>query len=327
MQIYNSSFGKINSNPKINFKGKIIDSHVHCGKWTNDLFSTKDVLDFFNRKFNGGKDSIDRVIISNLDCIINGKNKRPYMDELSGNLKLLKKCINNERLVPFVVCQPGYGSADNIEILLKKYPSLIRGLKFHPACLDLPANDAKYIPYMSLAEKYNKPCLFHSEVITDSNNNFVRGGVSDPEFIYEMARQFPNVPVILGHMGLGGAKAHEAGIETLINSIERDDAKLYADLAWVDWDNPTKPHIVEVVDKLLHSSKGDKTERLLFGTDAPLGVFGEKALKQKDAYENNIKNIKQAIKDNFGDEANKLISRIFYRNSKKLLNQNFEKMA
>ena len=324
MQISNNL---TNTYKKPNFNGKIIDSHVHCGKWTNDLFSTNDVLDFFSKKLNRGKDTVDRVIISNLDCIINGKNNSPYMDELSGNLKLLKKCLNNDKLLPFVVCQPGHGAAKNIEILLKEYPNLIKGLKFHPACLDLPANDVKYIPYMKLAEKYNKPCLFHSEIITDSNHNFVRTGVSDPEYIYETARQFPNVPVILGHMGLGGPKAHEAGIETLINSINRGDAKLYADLAWVDWDNPAKPHIVEVVDKLLHSSKGDKTERLLFGTDAPLGVFGEKALKQKNAYENNINNIKQAIRDNFGDDANKIISRIFYRNSKKLLGQNFEKNA
>lgn len=324
MQIYNSTINPYNTP---NFKGKIIDSHVHCGKWTNDLFSTNDVLEFFNRKFNNGKDTIDSVIISNLDCIINNKNKTPYMDELGGNLKLLKKCLNNGKLIPFVVCQPGHGAAENIELLLNRYPDLIKGLKFHPACLDFPANDVKYIPYMKLAEKYNKPCLFHSEVITDKNNNFIRTGVSDPEYIYETARQFPNVPVILGHMGLGGDKAHEAGIKTLINSIERGDAKLYADLAWVDWDKPTKPHIVEVVDKLLHSSKGDKTERLLFGTDAPLGVFGEKALKQKNSYDMNIKNIKQAIKDNFGNDANKLISRIFYRNSKKLLNQNFDKIS
>ncbi len=315
----------INTNHRVkqNFNGKIIDSHVHCGKWTNDLFSTDNVLDFFNRKFNNGKDTIDRVIISNLDCIINTDNKTPYKDELSGNLKLLKACLNNDKLVPFVVCQPGYGSAENIELLLGMYPKLIKGLKFHPACLDLAANDIKYIPYMKLAEKYNKPCLFHSEVITDANNKFIRSGVSDPEFIYETARQFPNVPVILGHMGLGGGEANEAGIKTLMDSIDHNDANLYADLAWVDWDNPAKPHIIEVVDKLLHSSKGDKTEKLLFGTDAPLGVFGEKALKQKDAYENNIKNIKEAIRDNFGEDANKLISRIFYRNSKKLLTQNF----
>ena len=180
---------------------------------------------------------------------------------------------------------------------------------------------------MKLAEKYNKPCLFHSEVLSDEAGNILRNGVSDPGFIYETAKQFPNVSVILGHMGLGGDKAHKIGINTLLKSIENDDAKLYADLAWVDWDNPIKPNIIEVIDKLLHTSKGDMTSRLLFGTDAPLGVFGEKALKQQGAYDTNIRNIKNAIKNNFGDDANKLISRIFYRNSKKLLNQNFNQMG
>ena len=326
MQTNNISINSFTKTQK-NFKGKIIDSHVHCGKWTNDLFSTKDVLEFFNRKFNNGKDTIDRVIISNLDCIINTKNRTPYKDEISGNLELITKCINNDKLVPFVVCQPGYGSAENIELLLNKYPNLIKGLKFHPACLGIPANDIRYIPYMQLAEKYNKPCLFHSEVITDSTKHLIRSGVSDPEIIYETARKFPTVSVILGHMGLGGNKAHEIGIKTLTKSIERNDAKLYADLAWVDWDNPAKPHIVEVIDKLLHSTKGDKTERIIFGTDAPLGVFGEKALKQDNAYENNINNIKKAIRDNFGDDANRIISRIFYRNSKKILGQKINQIA
>lgn len=316
-----------NNSSDFNFKGRIIDSHVHCGKWINDSFTTKDVVTFFNKKINNGKDKLDKVIISNLDCIINNKKKMPYKDELQGNLTLLKECLNNDKLIPLVVCQPGVGCADNIELLLKKYPDLIRGLKFHPACLNLPANDSKYLPYMQLAEKYNKPCLFHSEVITDVNGNFVRDGVSDPDLIYETAKKFPKVPVILGHMGLGGGKAHEVGINTLLNSIENGDAKLYADLAWVDWDNPAKPHIVEVITKLLNTSKGDKTERLLFGTDAPLGVFGEKALKQKNSYENNVKNIKQAIKENFGQDADKLISRIFYRNSKKLFIKKLDEMV
>lgn len=310
-----------NNNPNINFKGKIIDAHVHCGQWNFDRFPCEDVVEFFSKKFNQGKDYVDRVIISNLDCIKTGKNNKPLKDEISGNLLLLDAAIKDKKIIPFVVCQPGHGSAENIEVLLKKYPELIKGLKFHPACLDLAANDVRYVPYMQLAEKYNKPCLFHSEVLSDEAGNLLRNGVSDPDYIYETARQFPDVPVILGHMGLGGDKAHEAGINTLVKSIDNNDAKLYADLAWVDWDNPAKPHIVDVIDKLQHSSKGDMTERLLFGTDAPLGVFGEKALKQQGAYDANIRNIKAAIRENFGDDANKLISRIFYRNSKKLLDK------
>lgn len=310
-----------NNNPNINFKGKIIDAHVHCGQWNFDRFPCEDVVEFFSKKFNQGKDYVDRVIISNLDCIKTGKNNKPLKDEISGNLLLLDAAIKDKKFIPFVVCQPGHGSAENIEVLLKKYPELIKGLKFHPACLNLAANDVRYVPYMQLAEKYNKPCLFHSEVLSDEAGNLLRNGVSDPDYIYETARQFPDVPVILGHMGLGGDKAHEAGINTLVKSIDNNDAKLYADLAWVDWDNPAKPHIVDVIDKLQHSSKGDMTGRLLFGTDAPLGVFGEKALKQQGAYDANIRNIKAAIRENFGDDANKLISRIFYRNSKKLLDK------
>lgn len=310
-----------NPNPNINFKGKIIDAHVHCGQWNFDRFPCEDVVEFFSKKFNQGKDYVDRVIISNLDCIKTGKNNKPLKDEISGNLLLLDAAIKDKKFIPFVVCQPGHGSAENIEVLLKKYPELIKGLKFHPACLNLAANDVRYVPYMQLAEKYNKPCLFHSEVLSDEAGNLLRNGVSDPDYIYETARQFPDVPVILGHMGLGGDKAHEAGINTLVKSIDNNDAKLYADLAWVDWDNPAKPHIVDVIDKLQHSSKGDMTGRLLFGTDAPLGVFGEKALKQQGAYDANIRNIKAAIRENFGDDANKLISRIFYRNSKKLLDK------
>lgn len=325
METYNilNSISSIRNDSNLNFKGKIIDAHVHCGQWNYDKFPCNDIIEFFSKKFNNGKDYVDRVIISNLDCIKNGKNNKPLKDEINGNLLLLKAAIKNKKFIPFVVCQPGHGSAENIEILLKKYPDIIKGLKFHPACLDLAANDVRYIPYMKLAEKYNKPCLFHSEVLSDETGNILRNGVSDPDFIYETAKQFPDVPVILGHMGLGGDKAHKVGINTLLKSIENDDAKLYADLAWVDWDNPTKPNIIYVIDKLLHTSKGDMTNRLLFGTDAPLGVFGEKALKQNGAYDANIRNIKNAIKNNFGDDANKLISRIFYRNSKKLLNKQY----
>ena len=307
-----------------NFKGKIIDAHGHIGKWNYDTFSAENLSEFLDRKYNNGKDTVDKVVLSNLDCVL-APDGKPYKGEIEGNLSLINECLKNNRLIPLVVCQPGAGCPTNIELLLNAYPDVIKGLKFHPACLNLAANDEKYVPYMELAEKYNKPCLFHSEVKLDENGIPIRDGVSDPERIYEIARRFPKVPVILGHMGLGGSEAHEIGIRTLLESIENGDANLYADLAWVDWDDPKRPHVVEAVEKLLNTSKGDKTERLLFGTDAPLGVFGEAALKQDDAYENNIKLIKQAIREKYGEDANKLISRIFYRNSKKLFNPGIDK--
>lgn len=304
-------------------KGKIIDSHVHCGKWNYDYFPSDEIAKNFDKKFNNGKDSVDKVFISNLSCIKMGENKKPLENEIDGNLYVIKAALKNKKLLPFVVCQPGFGAAENIELLLQKFPDIIKGMKFHPTCLNLQANNEKYFPYMQLAEKYRKPCLFHSEVDRGLQGNYVRTGVSDPDYIYDLAKNFPQVSVILGHMGLGGDEANEICIKTLMDSIEKGDAKLYADLAWVDCNNPLKPHIIDVIKKLKNSSKGDMTERLLFGTDAPLGAFGEKAYKKLGAYGDNIKNIKDIIKENFGDEAGKFISRIFYRNSKKLID-NFQ---
>ena len=147
----NSGYENINRK-SINFRGKIIDAHVHCGQWNFDRFPCRDVAQFFSKKFNNGKDYIDRVIISNLDCIKNNKNNKPLKDEISGNLMLLKASQKNKIFLPIVVCQPGHGTAENIESLLKKYSKLIKGLKFHPACLNLAANDRQYIRDMIRAE-------------------------------------------------------------------------------------------------------------------------------------------------------------------------------
>ena len=50
-----NSISTIENNPNLNFKGKIIDAHVHCGQWNYDKFLCKDVIDFFSKKFNNGK--------------------------------------------------------------------------------------------------------------------------------------------------------------------------------------------------------------------------------------------------------------------------------
>ena len=93
------------------FRGKIIDSHVHCGQWNFDSFLCSDVMKNFSKKFNDGKDYVDRVIISNLDCIKNDRNNKPLNDEISGNITLIKSALKNKKIVPFLVCQPGFGAA------------------------------------------------------------------------------------------------------------------------------------------------------------------------------------------------------------------------
>ncbi len=101
------------------------------------------------------------------------------------------------------------------------------------------------------------------------------------------------------------------------------------DISWVDFANdlPSEnPHnILDVIDKMKNAGKLD---RILFGTDAPLGCYGEaETLKRtrmqpKQAYELTVSRIKTAIKNRFADEADAIIEKIFYENSNELF---FEK--
>ena len=70
--------------------------------------------------------------------------------------------------------------------------------------------------------------------------------------------------------------------------------------------------------------KRNATDRILFGTDAPLGCFGE-ALRENyspvQAYEKTVGDLKTVIKQNFNDKADELIEKIFYKNADELFFQ------
>ena len=145
---------------------------------------------------------------------------------------------------------------------------------------------------------------------------------SRPEQIYELARRHKNVPVILGHMGGNEGINTKAAVDAIVESIENNSANLYADISWVNADTAEKPDIIEAIKRLKSTSKGDKTDRLLFGTDAPIDRFGgqgEFGIKPLEAYQKVIIDVKNSIRKAFPQkEANKLIEKIFYKNAQDL---------
>ena len=74
------------------FKSRIIDMHAHVGNWDNKSFDTNSFDVFLNSKFNKN-DSIEKVIVSNLDCI----NPSIMQDEFVGNSDLLALIKNNPK--------------------------------------------------------------------------------------------------------------------------------------------------------------------------------------------------------------------------------------
>lgn len=350
---------RISNITTVNFTGNY-DIHVHTGRWwgkasqnTNGAvelspgnyralrdFGPVDTLEIANKLITNPDDKIEKMFVSNLDCMVRNHpvikessltdNGTPFLqNEIDGNLALLSKYRRNKNYVLYAVCQPGYGNVSNIEQVFRKGPKKFKGLKFHPKQLDIPADAKCYDEYMDFAQKKNLPCLFHSQVNVDYQ---VPGGrlvedmtlwdKSDPEFIYRLAKRHPSVPVILAHTGAGGTLAHNKAIEVLLNSIDKKDANLYCDISWVDFENglpADKPgSVIDLIKKL---KERNALDRLMFGTDSPLGCYGEAeipGLKPEKAYKLTVEKLKNAIRMNFDTDSEKIISKIFYENARDL---------
>lgn len=274
----------------------IIDSHVHCGTSVWGDATPKDLLDIINE--------VDFAICSNLE----GIESANFKDELSCNLEMIKASKEFPKLKPLLVCQPNLSESNNIaRKLLEEYKEFV-GLKIHPECMKLPANSEKYDKYLELAREFKLPCLYHS--------GHIKSRFSSPELIYKKAQEFPDVPIILGHLSTGPRASHEAAIRILLDSIEKENATLYVDTSWIDFAyeelNETMDDTLMLIEALRKTSKGDFTHRILWGSDCPVGKFN----KQQKSYSHNLEVFKTRVLQKFGDA--ELLENLLANNAKNL---------
>ena len=272
----------------------IIDSHVHYGlgsSWGN--FSPEFLMSILD-------DSVDYAICSNLEGI-EGINMK---SELDCNLDMIRVAKKYKKLLPLAVCRVD-NELDNhvMKYLLTEYPQFI-GLKFHPECMKLPASSHKYDKYLELARQFKKPCLFHS--------GHIKSRFSSPELIYEKAKQFPDVPIILGHLSTGPQPSHIEAIKILVESIETESATLYADVSWMDFGTGNMEDVILLIETLKNTSKGDYTSRILWATDAPVGEFNQ----SNELYKKNLDNFRVKMASHFQDY--ELINNLLYFNTRNL---------
>lgn len=326
--------GSIN-NSRVSFARNIniIDAHMH-DKTIAKLGGSAvagDILKFLS-PFSTATDTFipQKIFPSALDCCFY-KEGKPYADEILGNEQIIRT-FDGTAIDKFIaVCQPKTGSVENIERLFKNHKDKFIGLKFHPNGAELPADSKLYDSYLDFAAEKGVPCLFHSDRTFDKiypgtdgkNYTELKSKFSRPEQIYSLAKRHPNVPVIMAHCG-GPEKADiNAAVDVMLKSVENGDAKLYADISWVGIDDYVKGSpkrdmgkLVEIIKRLKNTSKGDMTDRILFGTDAPIDRFHSDNAEK--IYKDYICDIHSAIKKNFPAEADELIDKIFYENAKKL---------
>lgn len=278
--------------------GKIIEAHAHVGAWSADNvdFSEETLNAAFNDPFtvsiNGQEEENEVlfVLTSNMNGIDTKEDGIPSMDEFSANEEMLDICSENPKIKTLIVGQPGYGEANNLVQLIEERGEEIFGIKLHPNTLRLDANDPLYEPYMAVADTYGLPVLFHSQ------DNY-----SSPLYIYETAQKFPNVPVILAHLGMGDDANHYYTLGIMMAALRSGTANLYADISWL-----TPGTIVRIIQM----SDEETLSHLLFGTDIPLGPFGDPSY-----YPYRISEVKSALAEAFPDEADELIHKLFFQNS------------
>ena len=311
----------------ISFKGyDIIDGHTHIGGNCNaeDLLSlTKD-----RHPYDWKSDDVKFFVTSAIENMTK-KDGKYLMDEIEGNKKIIeniRKTSNPEKFIPLAVCEVDTGNAKNIDKLLSSKDDKFYGLKFHPMVIEIDADDERYNPYMKVAQKHKVPCVFHTE-----------NGYADPKKIYELAKRTPDVPVVLYHMnivpsGKVGDRPEEEinskglqndkdkwcwdvreawnreGVDVVEQAIKNKDANLYLETSW------TKPEfVVEAIKRV-------GADRVIWGTDAPIGDNGENSNREK--YIDHVNEFKKAIREAFPENAEEIEDKVFYKNAEKLFGKN-----
>lgn len=274
----------------------IIDSHVHFGNSTWGNFTPEVLLEVIS--------DVDIAICSNLE----GIEGPSFQDEYTCNMKMLEIARKYPKLKPLIVCQPNIsGDEGVIRSLLNDYPEFV-GLKFHPECMKLPADSDKYNKYLELAREFNKPCLYHS--------GHTKSKYSSPYLIYKKAQEFPEVSFILGHLSTGPKNAHVEAVNIILESISKDNAKIYTDTSWIDFAyeelNETYEDTLMLIEKLKFSKWGDYSNRILWATDAMVGKFNH----SRASYKKNLTIFKQKVLERFSDQS--LLDDLVENNAKKL---------
>jgi predicted TIM-barrel fold metal-dependent hydrolase len=123
------------------------------------------------------------------------------------------------------------------------------GVKIHPSLHGCPGDDERYRPIWEYAARRGLPILTHSWCVSDYNPS---QRLSQPGLFEKWVREFPGVPLVLGHAG-GRYEGHVAAA-----ALARAHENVYLDLAGDSYAPGLVEHFVDQV--------GD--HRVLYGSDA-----------------------------------------------------------
>ncbi|GAB4112297.1 MAG: amidohydrolase family protein [Candidatus Caldatribacteriota bacterium] len=243
----------------------IIDIHAHVGRswmaWEENTVTIKDMLEIYDDC------GIEKACISSWLLAY---------DPPAGNdevYKIVKKY--RDRLIGFGVISPRWSpnAVDEVDRCINDLH--MKGFKMHPTLNTWEADSPIVYPIMERIQKYGVPVLFHTW-----NDN-----LSNPSRVGNLAKKFPEVKILMGHMGF--EDFYKAAF------LAKELPNVYLDTTGFYNEIRTLREVVRIAGK----------DKILFGTDAPaLNVYAEIA------------------KIKYGDISEEAKKMIFYENAKTLLN-------
>jgi len=211
---------------KIGLSEKICDAHVHLGEsgpwqpYEEPTILIRELIRLFD-KYN-----VERAIVFPNP---NVGDKYPAMNDY------IAECVKKhpKRLVGFGRADPRRGEEAIHELIRIKEKLNLAGLKLHPMVECFRPDHPFFAKFFKKAAELNLPTLFHTG-----------DGFSSPGLIFAIAKKYPKLPIILGHLKEGCL------------SVMKNAENVYVETSG------TIPEFVEMAVEI-------DADRVLFGSDAP----------------------------------------------------------
>lgn len=247
----------------------IIDSHTHISIYNNNATSLKESFNLLLNKMQ--KNGIDYAIIIP-DNIENSKN----IADLDKAIKLVGKRKNLFLLGSPQIIQRGSSELEKYKKLLEK--GRIKGIKFFPGHDPYYPTDKRCLPYYRLCQKLDVPILFHTG---ENSGDSKCAKWNDPKYIAEIAKKYPKLKIIITHF-------YWPKLDYCYK-ITKDISNIYFELAALaDTEVIEKSGGLEKIKEVLKKTISDKPDKVIFGTDWPMGKIKKhiKLVKSLELSEN-----------------------------------------
>ncbi len=248
------------------YTGKLIETHCHIDNRSGGFYA---------------QEILNLLELENIDYALLLGGRDQYFQKVIDFLLPYHKKIG---LLLFV--NPLENKKEELAKLIKEYPQLIKGFKFHPSFHEFKVSleTCEYI--FQLANEHNIIINSHTDISENSNSENFR----------PLLEKYPKTKLILSH-----AFPFDAALD-LASKFEN----VYIDTSYTAWNKEFQQKALKVLGK----------EKILYGIDSPIGFEKDEEGEFLPHYRDAAYEVSEFF--NFDED---IIPYVMYKNAEKILKQ------